>query len=196
MERDALLPLLDDERRFVQDHVLERTPWLFQEDHAAYGAWRGELARASGQPATAFYIVGSAGTGYSLSPLKPGRDFRPLRGPEPASDIDVAVVSPRIFFHAWNTIVFYDQQRTLALVAEDRTRIRNDIYWGYVANHLIPANTNASRAIRLIIAVSSRIPPLRGHRVKMRVYRRLEDLHAYHIYSVRAVRRVLVAGGV
>src|SRR5687767_8851196 len=78
--------------RFFADEVLERIPWIFAGDATAFEAWRVEAAAAAGLDARSLHIVGSAATGYSLSPLKPGRPFRSVAGRGNPSDIDIAIV--------------------------------------------------------------------------------------------------------
>ncbi len=174
---------------FVDARLLSATPWAFREDPAEYGRWRERLGQDADLDPTGVFIVGSAATGYSLSPLKLGRDFRPLgaEGSE-ASDIDLAVVAPPLFFKAWNVIVAYDQDRILGF---NPGQIRQQIYWGFVSNVFVPANTEPSRHIRRLLAASARHRPFRGYKVSARVYRRLADLRAYHIFSLRQVRAVL-----
>jgi hypothetical protein len=193
MDRDELKRLLDrsDDESFVQERLLGATPWIFHERHATYETWRTELGRVSGLPGKLLFIVGSAAVGYSLSPLKPGRPFRALAVLGDASDIDLAAVSAELFLSAWDTIVAQDQRRVLRLTRDDVQRMRQDIYWGYILDRHLPANTEPSRAIRRIIAEVGRTPPFRGHRVRVRVYRRLTDLKAYHVYSLRSLRRTL-----
>src|SRR5262245_60682401 len=151
MDRGQLITLLGSatDEQLIESHLLQPVPWIFQDDAAAYAAWRQALAAESNLQPTSFFLVGSAATGFSLSPLKPGRDFRPLSAAGgDASDIDVAIVSPGVFFQAWNVIVAFDQDRALRLGYDDIQKLRQHVYWGFVSSVLVPRNTNASRTIR------------------------------------------------
>ena len=49
-------------------------------------------------------IVGSAKTGYSLSPQKVLRPFHDEIPGEPSSDIDIAVISEKLFLGFWDKL--------------------------------------------------------------------------------------------
>src|SRR6266487_4096100 len=85
-------------RQFVEEHLLTRIPWIFHNDALLYSSWRSAVARGAGVNANAVYLVGSAATGYSLSPTQPGREFRPLNSTSGRpSDIDIAIVDSQLF---------------------------------------------------------------------------------------------------
>jgi hypothetical protein len=190
MTRNELRTLLDAQLdyEFVDRQILRRRPWIFEVDET-YDAWRGLVAAALQVGSDAIRIVGSAATGFSLSPLKPGRPFRTVRSyGAPPSDIDVALIDPDLFSLAWNAVVVLDRARGLGGTDDSRNKIRVDVYWGLVAQANVPPNTNPARRLLTGMAVAGRSPPLRGHRVRCRVYRRIEDLRAYHVASLRLLR--------
>src|SRR5579864_7616044 len=100
MTRDELRLALDSQSdgEFVEREIIDRRrPWIFDadEDHQA---WRASVAGELGLGPDSIYIVGSAATGFSLSPLKPGRPFRQLGGAdEQTSDIDIALIDSSLF---------------------------------------------------------------------------------------------------
>jgi hypothetical protein len=134
-------------------------------------------------------IVGSAATGYSLSPLKPCRPFREasILG-EAQSDIDIALIDPNLFTAVWDEIVARDRARHLGGTDDTRDRIRFEIYHGLVGQQNIPRNTEPARVVLSAMSVAGRSPPLRGYRIRTRVYRRFEDLREYHVSSLRQLR--------
>ena len=141
-------------------------------------------------------IVGSAATGFSLSPLKPGRSFRQLPSASgQTSDIDVALVDTKLFSTAWDTIISLDRSGRLGVRGDAKSKIRLDVYWGLVGQYSVPHNTDAARRIRSAMTVAARVPPLRGYPVRCRVYRRVEDLRSYHTDSLRQLRRELTEHG-
>lgn len=176
---------------FVDQEIFARRPWIFAEDEA-YSAWQASVATELALGPKSIRIVGSAATGFSLSPLKPGRPFR--TAPDAfgrTSDIDIALIDPNLFAEAWNTIVSFDRVRGLGKMGEDLKKIRVDVYWGLVAQYSVPRNTNPARKFSTAIMVIGRRPPLRGYVVRCRVYRRIEDLRAYHVSSLRQLRAEL-----
>jgi hypothetical protein len=180
---------------FVADQILNRIPWVFEGDATSFTAWRTEVAETAKVQHSDVYIVGSAATGYSWSPLKSGRDFARVSATATrVSDIDVAIVSMRLVTEGWNTLVIEDRNRRLLrllrpkgdLSAEDQLqKLRSDVYWGTVAHaHTVPGSRIGAR-IRLTLAAITRRAPLKGHLARIRIYRRHVDLAAYHEQSIR-----------
>lgn len=105
-------------RAFVEENLLARVPWIFQGDATLFNAWRAAAAREVHIARENVFLVGSAATGFSLSPSKPGKDFR--RAVSGASyrpsDLDIAIVDSTFFQEAWNTIVRFDRGRGLGSI--------------------------------------------------------------------------------
>jgi predicted nucleotidyltransferase len=146
------------------------------------------------------YLVGSAATGYSLSPLKAGRPFKRRSAEHPyASDIDIVIVNQGLFMQMWNVLLNFDRTRRLVPLLPrpeaDRTRpidkLRADVYWGTVQHRLTPAGTEGARRVRLLLGTTTRELPFLGYVAKARVYRRVEDLEAYHEQSARQLAHAL-----
>jgi len=197
MTREDLRVLLNKQNdvEFVEREVLGRCPWIFG-DEKLYEMWRRLVADQLGLANESVWIVGSGATGYSLSPFKPGRPFRALTSSVGAtSDIDIALVAPEVFASAWDTILTFDRLRRLGGSIEDREKIRRDVYWGLVGQQSIPLNTGAARTVITAMAAAGRTPPIRGYPLRCRIYRRLEDLRAYHVNSLRQLRVELDAFG-
>jgi hypothetical protein len=57
-----------------------------------------------------------------------------------------------------------------------------------VGQQNIPRNTEPARVVLSAMSVAGRSPPLRGYRIRTRVYRRFEDLREYHVSSLRQLR--------
>jgi hypothetical protein len=192
MTRRELKDLLKDQtnEEFVDHHIFNRRPWIFSSGHE-YDIWCHSVAAALGVQINGICIVGSAATGYSLSPFKAGRAFRAQGSQEMASDIDVAFTSATLFEEAWNTIVALDRRRGLRMSKDERTKLRIDVYWGAVAQRSIPSNTDLARRVLTAVAAATRIPPIRGYILRSRIYRRIEDLRAYHVDSLRQLRTEL-----
>jgi hypothetical protein len=197
MTRDELRSLLNSQTdsEFVEHEILNRRPWIFDTDEA-YRSWRVIVSSELGLGPDHVRIVGSAATGFSLSPLKPGRPFRQLPGVQgQTSDIDIALIDTNLFATAWDIIVSFDRARRLGLSEDARAKVRLDVYWGLVGQYSLPPNTDPARRVRTVRAAAGRMPPLRGYPIRCRVYRRVEDLLAYHTDSLRQLRRELTAYG-
>ncbi|HVE70985.1 MAG TPA: hypothetical protein VNI54_06420 [Thermoanaerobaculia bacterium] len=191
----------DSIRHFVETELLGSVPWIFSGDETRFGDWRTRVATAANLNATAIHLVGSASTGYSLSPLKPGRAFRRVgaRDTKP-SDIDIAIIDARLFLDVWDVIVGYDRRHQLRRIlprsgyqpADDElVRVRQNVYWGTIAHTSAPPGTDVSRRFRSVFSATTRDRPFLGHPAKARVYRRRDDLVAYHEQSVQQLVRTL-----
>jgi predicted nucleotidyltransferase len=185
---------------FVEKNLLSRVPWIFSEDEVAYREWRDAVAREAKVSADGIYIVGSAATGYSLSPLKPGRGFRVLAANRTSSsDVDVAVVDPLLFEGAWETIVRLDRIRGLGRPLSkgvesariDRDRMRLNVYWGTISQVYAVLGTTTSRILRSLKAATTRRAPFVGYEINVRIYRRRLDLQSYHEQSLKNLLKVL-----
>jgi len=197
MTRGELGSLLNSrtDNEFVEHEILNRRPWIFETDEG-YGSWRASVSSEFGAEPDRVRIVGSAATGFSLSPLKPGRPFRQLPGVRgQTSDIDIALVDANLFLTAWDVILLCDRRRRLGSSVEARAKIRLDVYWGLVGHLSLPHNTEPARRVLTVMTAAGRLPPLRGYPIRCRVYRRIEDLLAYHVNSLRQLRKELADYG-
>jgi hypothetical protein len=206
MTKEELLELLQRAPSLsavFNELVVEAVPWIFAGDKAQYDTWRRDAAAAVGLPSNAIYLVGSAAVGYSLSPFKPGRPFKPV-GPAELnpSDIDIAVVDAPLFTGAWDQIVDHDRRRALGRIVSEvgyrrgtlsdaMAKVRIDIYHGTVTDVYAPPGSLPASQLRTLFAATSRRNPFRGHQPRARLYRRLEDFMKYHEQSLKQLRAAL-----
>lgn len=165
--------------QFCSHHILDRVPWLF-DDRGSYIEWKQKLARDLEIDPYAVCIVGSAATGFSLSPKK---DLR-LFGPN--SDIDVAVISAYHFDVAWRKIRSLSSgalllSRTLGRKVErHRTGLLFD---GCIATDQILSSLEFGPTWANGLARAAREYPVIGHPVKARLYRDFDALRSYQMKS-------------
>ena len=74
-------------------------------------------------------IVGSAKVGYSLSPNKLFKPFHDEEPNTPSSDIDIAIVSERLYQHFWDEA---RKSKKLKYNTRYYDRITKSIYRGYI----------------------------------------------------------------
>lgn len=193
MTRDELRAFLQGRTNhdLVDAEIFRSFPWIFKSQEE-YEKWLESIAKETALNRDSIRIVGSAATGFSLSPLKPGRPFRKDAAPgKPPSDIDVALLDGELFDLAWEAILRLDRKGRLHGTDDSRSRIRTEVYWGLVGFQNVPSNTDVARRILGVTSALGRQAPLRGYPVKCRIYRRLEDLHAYHVSSLKRLRTEL-----
>lgn len=177
------------DRQIVQ-RLLKEVPWIFEGDAGAFVSWRDDIASAVGCSSASIHIVGSAALGFSLSPTKPGRPFRRTGSyPEPPSDIDVVLVCETLFTKAWDALREREQHGWPSTTRDARDKVRTDVYWGFVTSPNLPLGTQPAMIVRGAMARTTLRPPFRGHSAKARIYRKEGDLVAYHVQSLRALRK-------
>lgn len=187
MTREDLIQSLRDNTPavFVETHLFDRIPAIFDGDRSLFVNWKRDLAKRIDVDPACITIVGSAATGASLNPFK---NFKPF---DAESDVDVAVVSPHHFTIAWRYLRMNGARR---LRVDVRTRNAWDehakryVYWGTIATDrllgVLPFGLNWLKAISAV----AQIDPTIGRTVNLRIYSDYDSLRAYHVQGVRSLR--------
>lgn len=187
MIRETLIQSLKAETpaEFVDIHLFDRIPAIFNEDRPSFIRWKRILGEKLQVDPACITIVGSAATGASLNPHKNLKLF------DENSDIDVAIISPYHFTEGWR---YLRMNRARRLRVDKRTQIAWDehvtryIYWGTIATDrllgVLPFGITWLRAITDV----AQIPPTLGRSINLRVYLDYESLRSYQIQSIRTLR--------
>lgn len=176
-------------REVAERAVLGRRPWIFPTD-SEYAGWQRLISDVLGESAVEMRIVGSAATGFSLNPLKAGRPFRSLGAADASSDIDFALISSALFEGGWNEVLRVDREVGHGR-SEHAQRMRRNVYNGFLSENWVPPRTiSAQWLLRIKTAVGS-VRPFRGYPLAFRAYRRIDDLHAYHVHSLKQLHDAL-----
>lgn len=135
-------------------------------------------------------IVGSAKTGYSLSPKKVLRPFHDEIPGIPPSDIDIAIVSQKLFENYWEEIRHIKgiQYRPYYLY------LTRSIFRGYINDKdLVEIHEVARKWNELIDPINVTLQDKLGfiHPITYRVYRSWEDLEDYQLGGILKAKRAL-----
>jgi hypothetical protein len=168
-------------------HLMDRVPFVFDEDWELYRAWKRKLSRLIEVDPLNIKIIGSAAIGFSLNPHKNFKAFTD------ESDIDVAVISEHHFAVSWRAL------RALKLPDvrnyKDREAIKehrtNYIYWGTIATDRVLPYLPFVRPWTEALAAMAGESPTEERDIKIRLYRDYEALRSYHMSGLE----VLVASG-
>jgi hypothetical protein len=176
---------------FVNHHVLDRTPWLF-EDRTRYIEWKTILATEIAVDPFSIVVVGSAALGFSLSPKKGLSPFGER------SDIDVAVVSPTHFDTAWRWLRNLGSPRLLGHGSFERGIVdwhrKNLVFDGAIATtDELLSRLEFGPSWKAALGRAGNREPTVGRNVKVRVYRDFESLRAYHVANIQELQRGLLA---
>ena len=148
-------------------------------------------------------VVGSASTGFSLSPDAYPRAFHDY------SDIDVAVVSEELFDTVWKSLLEWGHPRRYRLPELESQWFKDredDVFWGWITPGRLyfdglryKEDLGGARDFRVkwfnfFRSLGTQFPdsPLSSHEVNGRLYRTRAHLLAYHSESLRRLRYRLV----
>ena len=170
-------------------HLMDRVPFVFNDDWELYRAWKRKLSRLIEVDPLNIKIIGSAAIGFSLNPHKEFKAF------SDESDIDVAVISEHHFAISWRAL------RTLKLPDlrnyKDREAINEHrskyIYWGTIATDRVLHYLPFVRPWTEALAAMSGESPTEEREIKIRLYRDYEALRSYHMNGLETLVATLMA---
>ena len=135
-------------------------------------------------------MVGSAKVGFSLSPKKGFKPFTAEEGPDNhVSDIDIAIVSEKLFLWAWDSI--RDAKKKEVLSTTSNTKIAREIFRGYINEKTMTLLSSTRKAWNqkagpVTRDIQSKLRII--HPISYRIYRSWEDLEEYQIDCIRQLK--------
>lgn len=176
----------------------EATPYVFERDPNAWGAFRDELVGRLGVQRSDIRVVGSGRLGFSM---RPGHNLRAF---EDTSDIDVVVVSSALFDQLWIHLLeaVYPRLFEGSRLGGWLEARRRELYKGWLTPLKIRLDAKIVGAkakpvldfkVRWFNALkqASRYPPRRHEDVAGRLYRTWRHAELYHLDSLSALRKNL-----
>lgn len=178
--------LLKSERPedIVNDLLFRGVPYVFSARPADYGLLLRSLAQSLQVPAEDMTLVGSGRTGFSLDPAQFGKPFGDH------SDLDVVVVSPRLFDSVWLDIYrcrLPDRALT-ASVARARAEHRTTVFYGRVVPHQLFRVTPTAGRWKRAFAGIARYPELATHEAHGMLFRSWEHATGYYSHGLTRLR--------
>ena len=169
--------------------VLERIPFIFNNDLESYINWKERLSTLIGVDSKAIVLIGSSSIGYSLNPTKIFSAFHDQ------SDIDVAIISGHYFDVAWHYLrnigIKYHRLSAKEKFAIDDHRQRL-IYFGTIATdkivQLLPFGKEWVNAMNEMM----KIPPTIERLINFRIYKDFEALKSYQIIGINKAKDYLL----
>src|SRR5690349_20731449 len=107
--------------------MIERIPYLFNNDTTSYIEWKHILSESLGVDSASILFTGSSCTGLSLNPYKNYKLF------DGKSDIDIAIISDYYFDIAWHYLrALGPRIHSYPPVVKSsiQEHERNYVYWG------------------------------------------------------------------
>lgn len=136
-------------------------------------------------------IVGSAKVGYSLSPGKLFTPFHDERPDKPSSDIDIAIISDRMYQKYWDELRHIKKLRYMQTYYN---RLTESIFRGYInEKDLLKVQDIGAEWEELTRPINVMLQDELGfvHPITYRVYRSWDDLEEYQIIGISKARRSL-----
>lgn len=180
----------------VKAHLFDGDPFVFRAAPDQYAVLRRHIAGGLKVEAGAITIVGSAKIGFSLDPNSFGRAF------SKQSDVDVVVVSERLFDAMWQALIAWRYRRPNRLHGLEQgwgAARRDDVFWGWFTPHKIrytglsfPAALKPLRDISTLwfqtFRTTALYPGLQGRDYNGRLYRTWDHAMQYHGDGLRIIR--------
>jgi hypothetical protein len=171
--------------------LIERVPFIFNENFDNYINWKEELAEQIDVDSRAITMIGSACVGFSLNPNKNFHIYND------ESDIDIAIISQYHFDQAWHFLRglgadFYKLEPIIRNSIIDHRQ--KYIYWGTIATNNMLAIFPFGKLWTISLSNMAKIPPTEDRDIRVRVYRDFDSLRAYHIDNLEKIRNSILEG--
>ncbi|MBQ9818162.1 MAG: hypothetical protein IJM59_11965 [Proteobacteria bacterium] len=136
-------------------------------------------------------IVGSAKVGYSLSPSKLFSPFHDECPDKPSSDIDIAIISERLYKKFWDEL---RQAKKIRYKQTYYNHLTKSIFRGYInEKDLMKVDGMCDEWEGLIRPINVVLQDTLGfvHPITYRVYRSWEDLEEYQLIGISKAKKYL-----
>lgn len=178
--------LIDNPTSFIcSKWVLDRVPFVFNDDRITFIKWKEELASKLGIDPKAMVLTGSASCGFSLNPYKNYREYND------GSDIDIAVVSELHFDIAWKTLRNLGTKRfdlTPKQKASLQDHVDRLIYWGTIATDKLLELFPFGKEWTEHLLEMSKKQPADNRTINIRLYKDYDALRAYQVDNLEKLR--------
>lgn len=190
MKEELSKEIIDQHPTFVSSKwVLERVPFLFNENFEQYINWKEHLGKLIEVDGKAITLTGSAAVGVSLNPDKNFREFNDN------SDIDIAIVSDYYFNISWHHLRNLGPKRhrlrgiEKASLKDHRERL---IYWGTIATDKIIQILPFGKKWMIAMDEMRKVDPTKDRDINFRIYKDFESLREYQTDCISKLRDNLI----
>jgi len=197
--------LSEDLKTLVDQELFTGLPYVFRRNPQDYDLLKRHLAENLTVGKDRIVVVGSARTGFSLSP------DRFLTRFNEHSDIDVIIIDETLFDRIWKVILEWHYPRRYNGLRYKADRYwagcrKRDIYWGWMTPDrlrfdgisfptvLRPLRDMSTRWFNAFRSLS-RHPELAGRKVSGRLYRSWDYAYMYHFNGLRLIKEKIQANG-
>jgi len=190
MKEEISQEIIDYHPNYISSKwVLERIPFIFNDDFEKYIDWKERLGGLIGVDGKAITLTGSAAVGISLNPDKNFREFNEN------SDIDIAVISSHYFDVSWHYLRNLGPKRhrlkgpEKASIKDHRERL---IYWGTIATDKIIQILPFGKKWMSAIDEMRKIDPTKDRDINFRIYKDFESLREYQSDCIGKLKDLII----
>jgi hypothetical protein len=172
----------------VNSLILRGSAFYFKGNYEKYFHFKNLLSKRLEVHTNNIEIIGSAKLGFSLNQEKLGEPFGIK------SDIDVAIISNRLFEHAWSELISIKDEKWLDLRRKERLNLiecQSDVYWGYIRPDKVPIGTAFSKWWWGIFEELSANTDYEKRRVRGRLFKSWERAQECYCASIQNVLKSL-----
>ena len=172
---------IKDVYRVVKEYILNGQPVCFGGKKDVIWNLKETVSDEFGLNIKAIEIVGSAKLGFSLNPNKIGQTFNKT------SDVDLLIVSSRLFDLAWNELLKLDFHYH-RLTPKDKDFLKDcyeTIHRGYISPERIPKKSGFGRNWWSIFDKLSNKKEFEYRKIRARIFKNWEFAEKY--YSIQLV---------
>jgi len=125
-------------RDVVQRYILDLFPYCFKDSPELYWELREMVCFRLGIHPQNFAIAGSGKLGFSIAPKKLGKPF------DDGSDLDVILVSQRLFYEIWDKLVTFRDRPDYRLQSSEKRKachtLKYTLFFGHVMLEVLTQN--------------------------------------------------------
>jgi predicted nucleotidyltransferase len=166
----------------VNSLILQGSVFYFKDDFKKYFYFKNILSTKLDVHTKNIEIIGSAKLGFSLNQQRLGEPF------DKESDIDIAVISDKLFDLAWSELISIRDKKWFELTPKERANLiqcQSDIYWGYISPDRVPGGTGFSKWWWSIFEELSSVADFERRKIRGRLFKSWERAQAYYCYSIQ-----------
>jgi hypothetical protein len=186
------------EHQFFVKYFLPSATWYFyneaEQDENKMNEMMGQFAdivsASLSVGSASVFIVGSAKLGYRFSPHNRNELFRPFGN---SSDVDVAILSNKMFEYFWYQLRERQQTSANIFFTRQYRRLTDSTFRGFFNSFHIEAIDGVKvEWIQMFADTTKKLQDSLGisHKISYRIYRHWEDFEQYQTNGIKSIKRI------
>jgi hypothetical protein len=166
----------------VQRYILDLFPFCFKDNLTMYWELRETVCSRFALHPQSFSIAGSGKLGFSIAPDKFGKPFGD------ASDIDIILVSEKLFDDIWDDLVDFYQNPGFRLkpknVRDEFNKLRTKLFYGNIMLHVLAKNFDFAKDLWVFFNQLSIDEKFGPREINAAIFKSWNHVSAYYTRSI------------